>query len=233
MATYTLKNLVLFLFCSFAGAAQPLSKFSIGLQTGLAQSGTDTHTWGNGSEGILDESHLLIGGTLQYQFSNSISMNLSYVKTKISGDDLNIENLKFRGWKFESPLNEFSLNIGWHILAYKRNNKKRIYSAEGKVVNFHLADLHKKLYYAHNGSLLSPFSFLKTIDRFSPYLIIGISSSFINPKIDFRTTAPEESLYQSDLSRQKTNYFHLGLGAGLSYQISNRLSIDAEIKGRR
>lgn len=225
-------NLIV-LFLSFYTSlyGQYLANTSVGIHTGVAQSGTDTHTWGKNGEGLLSEAHLLYGANFKLKINNSLSSSLSFTKSKISGDDENIESLKSRGWKFSSPLSEIALNFQWDLLSISRGKRRKIFNAEGKKIKFHQAAVLTQNYFSHIGDPLDPIRFKTKKYTWNPYILLGISSTHINPDVNFRNTTPQADLYASDLEKQKNQYFHLSLGAGINVMLSDRLSIDAEIKG--
>ena len=225
-------NLLLISFC-FHGISygQFLSNASIGLSLGISQSGTDTHTWGQNGEGLFSESHALYGAHFNLKINNSFSTSINFTKTRISGDDENIESLQFRGWSFESPLSEISLNFRWNLLGIMRAKRRQIFNAEGKRIKFPHAKMFTQQYFSHVGDLLNPYQFKSQKHVWHPYLLLGISSTNVDPSVNFRNITPRPDLLESDIEKQKSQYFHLSLGAGINLYITDRLSLDAEIKG--
>lgn len=197
--------------------------FSIGLNLGASQSGTDTHSWGRHGESITDEAHIMYGLNINYIISPRLSLRANWFSTKISGDDLNLEgpcsNLedndvsgpchKNRGWSFESPLNELGLDLEWHL--FKRNYG-------GKKFNNHDFELDK-------GASL----FKKSI---SPYITAGIAVTFTNPEIQFSEEAPPSNLKrQKDIDDFSSPFLQFPLGIGVKIDLSQSLSLDLEARG--
>jgi opacity protein-like surface antigen len=211
--------------------AQGFKNLTLGLHSGIAQSGTDTHTWGTRDEGIFDEAHILFGANIQYPIHKAFDVNLSYTRTSISGDDLNIEELADRGWSFDSPLSEIGLNLHWKFLSHNRDSSRKIHRADGSRVSFKNAQLLENTYYNQNGLMMQPEAFLSKSYTFKPYLLLGISSSYVKPELDFRLTPPDSDFRQFDLENQRTNYLHFALGLGANFQFTQHLSLDVEFKG--
>jgi len=229
---FRILNFILFCICFYIPlTAQFLANSEIGVHIGITQSGTDTHSWGYNGESLFSEANVLYGASYKIKINNSFTSSLTYSKSKINGDDKNIASLQSRGWKFSSPLSEFSLNFHWNILSMSRGKSKKIFNAEGKKIKFSQAEIYSQQYFSHIGNPLDPIGFKTKKPLLHPYLLLGISSTNVAPEVDYRNTPPRQDLLESDIDKQKNQYFHLSLGAGINLFISDRLSIDAELKG--
>lgn len=219
-----MKNLTLTLLFSFflimGVTAQDMpvelesnSKFSIGLNIGASQSGTDLHSYGRHGVSLTEEANLMFGATAKYNLTPTLALRANFFQTKISGDDLNITEGPCydadgnettddchldRGWNYSSPLTDIGLDIEWEFLGNKRFDGDNV--------------------------------FRKT---FSPYALLGAGVILTDPEIDFSNRPLQGSEIALHAQDEETTGdpvlgFHAGLG--LRFDLSEKIFVDLEAR---
>lgn len=223
------------------------SKWSVGLNLGLSQSGTDTHSWGRHAESIFNQSHIAYGLQARYALNRNFGLRADYIGSTISGDDRETdgpcsdeEDLdtdigchRDRAWRFTSPIHELSLSFEWDILGKKRNPQLEYYTKDGKQVDRADLDLAYETYYDEEGEVLN-FSEVKRFKRtLSPYVGIGAALTYVNPDVFYpdNDEYPDQADIDADEAAQKNIYLHFPVTVGLRYDLSEKLYIDGELRG--
>ena len=224
------------------------NKWDFGIGLGLSNSGTDTHSWAHHGVGFTEKANLAWNANLKYHLTDAFSLRLDYLGTKIKGDDLdisegpcvnsngedtNVDCHQQRGWAFESPLYELSLNFEWEPLASRRylsfSNEQikdglRVgrfaRNADGRIMKVDA-----------DGKMMPIKSFKKNL---SPYFTAGIGFSYTkNDKIDFRPgqlVDPSAAAVAQDLAEFSNLNIQIPIGVGLRYDLSEKIFLDLELR---
>lgn len=183
------------------------SKLSIGLHLGIAQSGTDLHSWGNDGVDLFTNSHVVFGLNAEFNLTEKLSMRLNWYSTQIQGNDANIEDHLVRSWNYDSPLNEIGIDGKWTFWSNQRDNIEE--------------DLNTSLNMQ-----------LQKKGKISTYLTLGIGLTLIDPSISYSDLYPtNQERKLLDESNFNSTILQFPLGAGIAFALSNKLSLNLEARG--
>jgi len=227
------------------------SKFSIGLHLGGSQSGTDTHSWGRHDEGILSQAHIMYGLNARYAMSDNFALRLNWFQTKISGDDADLggpcnsignddddqsdaDCHRQRGWSFESPLNEISLDLEWELFGGRRSQGNSFYDASGNRVNVRNIMMSDATYYDKDGELADLTTFGQFKKIITPYLGVGAALTWTDPELNFgEGTKPAgfAAKMEQDAADFNSLHYQFPITLGLRFDLTEKFFLDLEARG--
>ncbi len=223
------------------------SKFSIGLNVGLSNADTDTHSIFRDGGMTFAHAHLMYGLNAQYNISDNLGIRANWFETNISGDDNDFDGPcndgdpdtpdpcehNARGWSFESPLREFSLDLAWEPWGHKRYQTPAFFDANGNKISNSRISVSDATYYDKDGNELNIASFGKFKKMISPYLLFGVSVAQTDPELNFTETPgfATAARQEADLAQRQDFYGHMQWGVGLRFDLSEKLFLDLEARG--
>ncbi len=124
-------------------------------QAGLMEHGSDVHSWGRHGQMITDQAKFGGGLILGYSLNEHCNLRLNYWRSKLQGNDKNIENEfalghDLRAFSFSSPLHEIGVSLEYHFLKDPMNIDQTNRNT-----------------------------------KWSPYVLIGGAFSYTNPSVNF------------------------------------------------
>lgn len=222
-------------------------KWSVGLNLGLSQNGTDTHSWGRHASSIFNQSHLAYGLEAKYSLNQRFGVRLDYIGSTISGDDretdgpcrdemdqeTNLACHRDRAWSFSSPIHELSLNFEWDILGKRRNKKVNFFDEYGNQLERSNVNKLDGLYYDKAGNILDKNKAGDFQRILSPYISIGAALTYVDPTVIYpdNDESPSDADILRDQNEQQNIYPHFPITVGLRYDLSERMYIDGELRG--
>ncbi len=145
----------LILFSSLLHFTQAQSKWDLQFQAGIMEHGSDVHSWGRHGQMITDQAKFGGGAIVGYSLNEHCQLRVNYWRSKLEGNDKNIENEyalghEIRAFSFTSPLHEIGLSIEYHFLQDPMN-----------------------------------IDVLKRKSKWSPYVLGGVALSYTDPAVNF------------------------------------------------
>lgn len=224
-----------------------VNNWDLGIHLGLSNSGTDTHSWGRHGASFTQSANFAYGLNLKYHLSDAFALRLNYFGSMIEGDDTNLpdgpcsdpndedrpeNNCHLRrGWSYESPIHELSLDAEWEPLAGRRYSSydndeieeglrmgKFARNSDGRIMRVD-----------SDGELRAIESFKRII---SPYGTVGLAFAFTDPDIDFNgDLGPNLSARrQMDIEDFNNWNFQIPYGIGLRFDLSEKIYADVEFR---
>jgi len=193
------------------------SKFDMGLFLGYAEHGGDVHSWGRHGVMVTENAHFAYGLRAKYNANENIGIRLNYWGSKISGQDVNINN-EFasgharRNYSFESNISELSLTLEYDLFGHKRWNIEKLDTSDK----------------ALNATETQGMKYFKKV--ISPYVFAGFGLSFTDPTVEFNMDM--NTRISADMANVETTYIQLPVGIGVRFDLSENIYLGLEASSR-
>lgn len=192
-------------------------KFDLGLFLGYAEHGGDVHSWGRHGAMLTENAHFAYGLRAKYKANENLGIRLNYWGSKISGQDINIDNEYASGharrnYTFESNLSELSLSLEYDILGHKRWNTEKLDVSDSTL------DSEEK----------TGMKYFKK--QISPYIFGGFGLSFTDPTVNFNSEM--NTRISTDMANTEKTYIQLPIGVGLRFDVSENVYMGLEASSR-
>lgn len=196
-------SLYYILFFLLTSNLQGQTPWKIQLQAGITEHGSDVHSWGRHGQMVTDQAKFGFGGILSYELNNHCEVRLNYWKSKLEGNDINIDN-EFalghdqRSFNFTSPLHDLGGAIEYHFLKDPENRYDSIQNL--------------------------------SIRKWSPYVLAGLSFSYTDPAVNFAGQEKRKRV-KTDIEQLKKWHLQIPLGLGIRFELNDVVFVTTEAKG--